>query len=95
METYKGWICPKCNTVYAPWIPTCGVCSRSYSTLFPEWVDGGTGDSPFEAGHNTCKSDRDLTDKKIKGFFKKPARSEADWLQRAVGEDTDLSDYDS
>lgn len=24
----KGWECPKCGRVYAPWVPKCDVCGR-------------------------------------------------------------------
>lgn len=24
----NGWNCPKCNTVNAPWVPYCCVCSK-------------------------------------------------------------------
>jgi hypothetical protein len=26
MSTKKGWECPKCKAVYAPWVPSCGNC---------------------------------------------------------------------
>ena len=27
--TYQGWVCPKCNTVYAPWIEQCTKCKNT------------------------------------------------------------------
>ena len=32
----EPWICPKCNTVYAPWMMKC-TCSYRYTpSIFPE-----------------------------------------------------------
>lgn len=27
--THLGWECPKCGTVYAPWVVKCGTCKRA------------------------------------------------------------------
>lgn len=27
-----GWICPQCNSVYAPWIYKCDNCPKTYTT---------------------------------------------------------------
>ena len=31
MFAQKGWICPKCGRVNAPWLPTCGCVSSQTS----------------------------------------------------------------
>lgn len=31
----KGWICPKCGRVYAPWIDKCQYCGGSTITYTP------------------------------------------------------------
>ena len=31
----KGWICPKCGRVYAPWIDKCQYCGGSTITTTP------------------------------------------------------------
>jgi len=31
----KGWICPKCGRVYAPWIDKCQYCGGSTITNMP------------------------------------------------------------
>lgn len=28
MAKDKGWICPKCGRVYAPWVPSCEHCNK-------------------------------------------------------------------
>lgn len=29
MNTNKGWICPKCGRVYAPYMPECQHCNEA------------------------------------------------------------------
>ncbi len=31
----KGWICPKCGRVYAPWVDKCQYCGNSTITYTP------------------------------------------------------------
>lgn len=31
----KGWICPKCGRVYAPWVDKCQYCGGSTITYTP------------------------------------------------------------
>ena len=31
----KGWICPKCGRVYAPWVDKCQYCGSSTITCTP------------------------------------------------------------
>lgn len=28
----RGWVCPKCGSVYAPYVPSCYQCSRKALT---------------------------------------------------------------
>lgn len=31
----KGWECPKCGAVYAPWVMQCGACAPTVQVLTP------------------------------------------------------------
>jgi hypothetical protein len=39
----KGWICPKCGSVYAPWVEKCEKCCGAYKSwpAYPVPVDPG------------------------------------------------------
>jgi uncharacterized OB-fold protein len=44
MKTEYGWVCPKCQTVYAPHIESCKYCSKNVPVTFPnippyKWSD--------------------------------------------------------
>jgi hypothetical protein len=50
-DTPKGWICPKCERVYAPFVSECLKCnqevqseSKSSDTLFTEQFGGASSD---------------------------------------------------
>ena len=61
----KGWECPKCGAVYAPWVPTCSRCNDADDSRtiilprrFPDWSrEPSTGD-PLPANPIIiCKTD--------------------------------------
>ena len=48
----KGWECPRCGQIWAPWITKCD-CNRSHTTI--TWARG-TGETPdyVKQGYGTC-----------------------------------------
>ena len=42
----KGWECPKCGRVYAPWVEKCKYCGNHNFQSIEEW-DSWTGAAVF------------------------------------------------
>ena len=38
INTQQGWICPKCQRVYAPWVDKCQYCDGSTITNTPPTI---------------------------------------------------------
>jgi hypothetical protein len=78
-NTNRGWICPKCERVYAPFVPTCAACNRAV---------GGQVADPNEAAMATKRAYDALLDDALDLAFGQSARTEnafTDDSYRAAG----------
>lgn len=56
--TYKGWVCPKCNRVYAPWMPECTKCGN-ISIGYKYTVNPTTTGNPHNLKSEGSKTDEE------------------------------------
>ena len=56
----KGWICPKCGRVYAPWVDKCQYCGGSTITCTsptcPYWTAPNYSNTTWACSNTTDKS---------------------------------------
>jgi len=54
----EGWICPKCETVWAPWVMSCNCGTVPQKSDPPPWTHGmpRTGDPMPDDHHTTCEN---------------------------------------